>query len=294
MENLHGAIFMVLSMAGFALEDMFVKLAADTIPTGQILATLGTAGGLLFAVIVLRQGDRLWSRELLNPAVILRNVSEFVGTFGYVMAVVLTPLSTVSAILQAMPLLVTMGAALFLNEKVGWRRWAAIWIGFIGVLLVIRPGMEGFNPYSLFAVLGVVGLSARDLATRRVPKTVTSIQLSCWAFLTLVPLGCFMLLVTNTAPVLPDTKAAGALFGAIVFGVLGYYAIVAAMRLGDVAVITPFRYTRLVFALTISIAVFAERPDFLTLMGAAIIVAAGVFTLWRNARHASPASKAGV
>jgi drug/metabolite transporter (DMT)-like permease len=285
MENLRGSILMVLSMGGFALEDMFIKRLADTLPVGQIILLIGVGGALIFGAITRAQGGRLWSRDLVSRPVILRNFGELLGTLGFVMAIALTPLSSASAILQATPLAVTLGAALFLGEAVGWRRWAAILVGFCGVLMVIRPGMAGFEPASLFAVLAVFGLAARDLATRAVPRTISSMQLSTYAFATLVPTGVILLAFHGT-PAVPSAVNWRDLALALLCGVSAYYAIVAAMRLGDVAVITPFRYSRLVFALIIGVTLFDERPDVWTLAGAGIIIASGIYTFWRERRLA--------
>ncbi len=285
MENLRGSILMVLAMAGFALEDMFIKRLAGDLPVGQIIMLIGFGGALVFGAITTAQGRRLWSLDLLSHPVLLRNFGEIIGTFGFVMAIALTPLSSASAILQATPLAVTLGAALFLGEAVGWRRWSAILVGFCGVLMVIRPGLEGFEPASLFAVQAVIGLAIRDLATRAVPRTISSMQLSTYAFAMLVPTGA-MLLAFHGIPALPSALNWRDLALALLCGVLAYYAIVAAMRLGDVAVITPFRYSRLVFALIIGVMLFDERPDAWTLAGAAIIIASGIYTFWRERRLA--------
>lgn len=283
MENLRGSILMVLSMVGFALEDMFIKRLAGNLAVGQIIMLLGLGGALVFGALTTAQGRRLWSRDLLSRPVLLRNGGEIVGTFGFVLAIALTPLSSASAILQATPLVVTLGAALFLGEAVGWRRWSAILVGFCGVLLVIRPGFAGFEPASLFAVLSVIGLAIRDLATRAVPRTISSMQLSTYAFAMLVPTGALLLAFHGT-PALPSAVNTRDLVLALLCGVLAYYAIVAAMRLGDVAVITPFRYTRLIFALIIGVTLFDERPDVWTLGGAAIIIFSGIYTFWRERR----------
>ncbi len=284
MENLHGSILMVLGMAGFALEDMFIKQMAGALPVGQILMLLGLGGGIAFAILSWMRGDRLWSRDFRHPAVIARNLGEIVGTVGFITAVALSPLATASAILQANPLLVTLGAALFFAEPVGWRRWTAISVGLFGVLLVIRPGMDGFVPTSLFAVQGVIGLAARDLASRKVPRNISSLKLSTYAFLILVPFGYAMTLVTGEPLVMPDTLDSWRLVGAVTVGVAGYYALTAATRLGDISVVAPYRYSRLVFALIVAYFAFGERPDALTYVGATIIVGSGIYTLLREAR----------
>ena len=284
MENMRGAILMVASMAGFAIEDMFIKKLSCDMPLGQILIYLGTGGAIIFAVLALLRGDKLLSRDLLARSVLIRNAGELVGTLGFITAIALTPLSSASAILQANPLAVTLGAALFLGESVGWRRWTAILVGFIGVLMIIRPGLDAFNPLSLFAVQGVIGLAVRDLATRTVPKTISSFQLSTYAFATLIPAGAMLLWLNDTAMIAPNAAHVVNMSAALGLGVLAYYAIVAAMRMGDVSFITPFRYSRLIFALIIGVVFFNERPDLMTLLGSALIVASALYTLAREAR----------
>ena len=284
MENLRGAILMTAAMLGFAIEDMFIKLLAATVPLGMVLILLGAGGALVFAVLALLRGDALFSRDLLARSVLIRNSGELIGTIGFITAIALTPLSSASAILQATPLVVTLGAALFLGEQVGWRRWSAILAGFAGVLLIIRPGLAAFEPLSLFAVLGVIGLALRDLATRTVPRSISSMQLSTYAFATLVPAGFGMLAFTGQSLRMLTPLEGLLMAAALGFGVLAYYAIVAAMRMGDVAVITPFRYSRLVFALIFGVLFFGERPDAATLAGSALIVASGIYTFWREAR----------
>lgn len=283
-DNLRGALFMSLAMAGFALEDMFIKLLAGALPVGQVLLVLGLGGALVFGTIAHRRGEQVLSPALLTRAVIVRNLCELVGTVGFVLSFVLASLSTASAILQATPLVVTMGAVLFLGEKVGWRRWTAIAVGFAGVMLIVRPGMAGFEPASLFAVVGVLGLAGRDVATRLVPRNISSYQISTWAFAMIIPAGIFLMAVMGEPPNLPTALQSLTLLATIGIGVLAYYALVAAMRVGELSFVTPFRYTRMVFALIVALLVFGENPDAVTLFGAALIIGAGLFTWWREAR----------
>ncbi|MDD8023063.1 MAG: DMT family transporter [Paracoccaceae bacterium] len=284
MENLRGSILMVIAMAGFALEDMFVKSLSTRLAVGEVLALLGAGGTVIFAALAIWRRDRLFSGDLFSRPVIVRNLGELVGTLAFVSAVAFTPLAQASAILQATPLAVTLGAALFLGEKVGWRRWSAIMIGFAGVMIVIRPGTEGFSALSLLAVVAVIGLAVRDVATRRVPKTIASMQLATYGFATIIPAGLVMTALSPAGFVPPSPLDLAQIAGALLFGTGGYYALIAAMRLGEVSVITPFRYTRLIFALIIGWAVFAESVDRYTLIGGAVIVGSGLYTLWRQAR----------
>lgn len=283
MDNLRGILWMIAAMAGFALEDAFIKLAADALPLGPIVAVFGLGGFLFFAALTLSRGQRLVTPDTFSRPVVARAVFEVIGRTGYFLGITLTPLSNASAILQASPLFVTLGAALFFGERVGWRRWAAIFAGFLGVLVVLRPGLEGFTPASLFTLVGTLGFAARDLGTRAAPKSLSNLQLAVYGFAVLIPTGLVMSLFTGPV-VAPDARSAAFLGAAIVCGIAGYYSITSAMRVGEVAVVTPFRYTRLLFALILGFLVFAERPDAATLVGGAIIVASGVYTIVRSAR----------
>lgn len=286
MDNTRGAVLMVLAMLGFALEDTFIKLLSDAISVGQILVMLGVGGSLAFGTIVVLQGKPLFSREMISAPIGLRAMGEMIGALTFVSAISLTPLSSASAILQATPLVVTLGAALFLGEPVGWRRWSAIVVGLCGVLLIIRPGMESFEVLSLLAVIAVFMLALRDLATRRTPATITTMQLSFLGFVVIIPAGAGLMLASGSAMVGLGGLQSFYFSAALTIGLFAYYGIVAAVRIGDVGFVTPFRYSRLVFALVIGVVIFGESPDALTLIGAAIIVASGIYTVWRERRVA--------
>ncbi len=283
MDNLRGILWMIAAMAGFALEDSFIKLAAGTLPLGPVVAVFGLGGFVFFSALTLVRGQKLVTPDTLSRPILLRAVFEVIGRAGYFLGITLTPLSNASSILQASPLFVTLGAALFLGEHIGWRRWAAIFAGFLGVLIVLRPGLEGFTPASLFTLVGTIGFAARDLGTRAAPKSLSNLQLASYGFAALIPTGLVLSFFTGPA-VMPDARSAAFVVAAIVCGVAGYYAITAAMRVGEVGVVTPFRYTRLLFALILAFIVFGERPDMLTLVGGGVIVASGLYTILREAR----------
>lgn len=214
-----------------------------------------------------------------------RNLGEMVGSFFYVAALAFAPLVTATAIFQAMPLAVTMGAALFLGERVGWRRWAAILVGFGGVMIIIRPAAEGFEPASLLAVGSVVGLSVRDVFTRRVPPAIDTMLLTAWGFLAVGLVGAVQILVTGGA-VWPTGPESLLLLGALVFGAVGYWWLTESTRVGELSAIMPFRYSRLLFALLIGVLLFGERPDGWTLLGAAVIVGSGTYAFARERERA--------
>jgi drug/metabolite transporter (DMT)-like permease len=285
MNNLRGILLMVASMAGFAVEDAFIKSAAATVPVGQILILLGLGGTLIFGTLARMQGARLVTRAVLLRPVLLRNAAEMFGTMTFVSAIALAPLSTVSAILQATPLAVTLGAALFLGAKVGWRRWTAILTGFAGVLIIVRPGAHGLDVGAILAVAGVFLLAARDLATRATPATVPSTVIATYGFASVIPAGIILLTFSGGALV-PEPRAMLFIAGALTIGVFAYYAIIAAMRVGEIAVVTSFRYSRLLFAVAIGMVFFGERPDALTFVGAGLVIGSGLYTLLREARLA--------
>lgn len=289
-QNLRGIALMAGAMALFAVEDMFLKFSAQGLPTGEILLITGLFGWAFFAGLARAEGRRTLTRAALHPAVLARNAGEMVGTMAYITALASVPLATVSAVLQALPLAVTMGAALFMREAVGWRRWTAIATGFAGVLLVIRPGMDGFRPAALWVLVTVIGLGLRDLASRAIPAATSTTQVSAWGLASVTLLGALML--PFQTPALPGAWGSLMLAGVILFGTAGYWAITAASRTGEVSVVAPFRYTRLVFAIVIGALAFAEYPDRMTLIGAAVIIGSGLYSFARERARQRAAARA--
>lgn len=284
MNNLRGIVLMVLAMAGFAVEDAFIKsLAANGagLSVGQILVLLSIGGTAIYAAWAIKDGISLFSKDFLHPAVVTRNGVEMLGTWGFVTGIATIPLATVTTILQAAPLLVTCGAALIFKETVGWRRWLAIAVGFAGMLLVVRPGIGTFDPNVLWAVLGVLGLSARDLATRKIPKTIPTLQLSSWGFFVVGVLGA-LLVAADGKWVTLNQQQWLLLGGAVSVGAFAYWAITEATRVGEISAVAPFRYSRLIFALVIGTLIFKEIPDALTLTGAALIMGSGIYAFYRE------------
>lgn len=291
MTNLRGALLMILAMAGFAAEDVFVKLLSVRLPMGQILIYMGVGGGLGFAVLAQRAGRCVISRGFWHPVVLWRNAGEILGTASFITAIALVPLSLATALLQTNPLFVTLGAILFLGERVGWRRWLALGLGLVGVLVILRPGMAGFDPNALFALLGALGLAGRDLALRQRPASVHPLQLSSWGFAMLIPLGLVMLAVQG-GPVRVGGTEMVYIVAAIGLGMAGYHALTHAMTQGEVGFVTPFRYVRVVFAFAVAWVIFDERPDAWMFVGAAIVVGAGLYTLIRERQVARAARRA--
>ena len=284
MDNLRGAFLMTLAMAAFAIEDSIVKVLSVLLPVWQIVLLLGCGGSLVFAALTLQSGRPLFSRHMWSLPVLLRNIGELMAVLGFVTALARTELSSASAILQATPLAVTLGAALFLNETVGWRRWSAVGVGFLGVLLIVRPGAAGFDGNAIYAVIAVAGLAVRDVATRRIAPELSSRQISFLAFLIAVPAAALLSLGSDVGWVAPSLRDWGLICGSVAMGGVAYMALIQSSRMGEISFVTPFRYTRIVFALIAAMVFFSERPDALMLVGTVIVVGSGLYTLWRERR----------
>ncbi len=286
MQNIRAILLLILAMAAFTIEDSFIKLLSASLPLGQILTLLGTGGAIVFAAIAWTQGHKLSTTAAWRALPLWRLVAEAVSVLTYVTALALIDISTVAAVFQTVPLVITMGAALFLGEAVGWRRWSAIAVGFIGVLIIIRPGLDGFQPMILIVLITVISIAARDLITRRLSDDIPSSVVAFQGFLGAGLAGLGLMLVQTDAVQPMTTSQIGLCLCAVLFGTTGYYGIVQAMRLGDASAIMPFRYTRLVFSIIAGIMIFEERPDALTLLGASIIIATGIYTFFRERKLA--------
>ncbi len=293
--NSRGSTYMILAMAAFAVEDMFIKAAADTLAIGPILMLFGGGGMLVFMLLAKLRQQPLYHPAVLSRALLVRSAFEIVGRLFFALAIILSPLSSASAILQATPLVVVLGAALFMGERVSLLRWLAIIAGFIGVLMIVRPGVDSFNPASLFAVISTIGFAGRDLSTRAAPPVLTNLQLGIYGFLVLIICGVILQVWYGSSTSFIDSltlEAGLQVGGAILFGVAAYNFLTNAMRTGDVSVVTPFRYTRLIFALILGVIIFNERPDIYTLTGGMIIVLSGVYILMQGRRRGATVTQA--
>lgn len=290
-DNVRASLLMVASMAGFAVEDLLIKQLSATVPVGQILLMLGLGGAGFFGLVTIILGQRFWSADLTSGPFVLRSAAEMFSTMVGVTALTLIPLSLASAILQAAPLLVTIGAALFLGEQVGWRRWTAIGVGLIGVMFILRPGTEGFNPAVWLAVAAVVALAVRDLATRATTMRITTLQITFWGYFLSIPAGLIVLFIMGQDMVALSGAAWLLLAGAQVLGITFYYALIVALRIGEASVVVPFRYSRLVFALALGVFVLDEQIDGLMMVGLILVTGSGLYTFMREAQRQRAANR---
>ena len=276
--NQIGILYMVLAMAGFAIEDLVIKLVSAHLPVSQILIMLGLFSLIWFMMIARWKKIPLLTREMLNKPFITRTLADLFAALFFVIAVVNSPLSSASAILQFSPLLVTLGAALFLRERVSLGSWIAIGFGFAGIMLIIRPGTDSFTPASIFAVLSVAMLALREITTRVMSVSVPSLAVSSWAFAACALIG-FLTIPLFPVPVIPRGEDLLLMVASSVVSCIAYYALVKATRDGEISVIAPFRYTRLLFALILSYWILGEQPDTMMYFGSALVVLSGLYNL---------------
>ncbi len=279
--NLRGAFFMAAAMSLYAVNDACVKALAGEVPLFQVIFLRGILTTALIALYLLatdRQAFVLPHKERILVA--LRALAEAVAAIFFFAALFNMPLVNLTAIIQALPLTVTFAAWLFLKEPIGWRRLTAILVGFCGVLLIVRPDAEGFSVHAGFALLAVVCATTRDVLTRKLAPETSSmaVTFATSAMVTIVA-GIGSLFVTWTSL----TFTSGSLIGIASILILGaYLTIILAMRNGELSFVAPFRYTSLLVAMILGLVFFAEWPDAITLLGAAIVVASGLYTLHRE------------
>ena len=274
-ENIRCIAFMVVAMAGFAIEDAVIKQLSYTMPISQVLLLIGIGGLLIFGMTALKTHVPLVANEMVKGWFIIRTMSELASAICFVIAIVYASLSISSAILQATPLAVSLAAALFLKQRVSLGQWLLIGIGFVGVLCVIQPGLDGFKPAALSAVLGVMFLALRDSITRSISVSIPAVSVSFWAFFALFSAGIFTIPFFGKFGVITTGDICLLAISALA-GSGAYFCIVMATRGGDVAVVAPFRYTRLLFALGLAVAFFDEQIDPMMIVGSSLIIGSGI------------------
>ena len=274
---------MMMSMACFAVEDTFIKLLSARLPATQILFSIGFGGALITLVLAIVLNVNLADKILLNKHVISRTIADLFGALSFTSAMVLIPMSLLASILQATPLFVTLGAAILLGEKVGWRRWSAIFIGFLGVIIILQPGYGSFQLASLLGLAAVLCLALRDVVTRDMATEIPTLTVTFYACIAMGSAG-FIAYPFFGPPIVPTTYEAIILICAAIIGLTGYFLLVLATRKGDVSVIAPFRYSRLLFSLGLASLILGEKLTLPILLGGLLVVSSGIYTFGRESR----------
>ncbi|EFO30412.1 RhaT family protein [Roseibium sp. TrichSKD4] len=279
-DNSRGIAAMLVAMAGFIFNDAMVKLVSESLPLGQIMMVRGGISVVLLTCLCYVTGVFKNLPVLKHKAVGCRMFGEMSATVLYLPALFQLPIANATAILQALPLVVTAAAAMFFRDPVGWRRWTAILVGFLGVLLIVRPGLSGFSAWSFVALGGVFFMAVRDLATRQLPKETPTLGVALLTMIGVSLLGGAMVLVQGWEPM--SLKQLAYLFVASVFIIIGYIFIIAAMRTGEIVVVAPFRYSIVLWAILLGYLFWDEVPDLMTLLGTGVVVLTGVYTFLRE------------
>lgn len=278
-DNLRGVLLMCLAMLAFTINDSFMKAASAEMPLFQAIFLRGLAATCALLILARGMGPiQLWptDRKMLG----LRTLSEIGATIAFLTALTHMPLANLSAIMQALPLAIALSAAVFLGAPIGWRRLTAILVGFAGVLLIVKPGTDGFDFWSVLGLVSVAFVVLRDLSTRQMGRDIPSVTVAIWASGFVAAMGAGGVIWEGWR-IVPWHGVAMTLAASAAL-VVGYMTSVMVMRVGDIAVVAPFRYTALIWAILFGWALFGTLPDQLTLIGAAIVVASGIYTLWRD------------
>lgn len=287
-ENGKAILAMLVAMAAFIGNDALVKIVYDTVQLGQIIVVRGIIAIVMILLLSYVTGVHREFRHLGNRMVFLRSFGEVGATLCYLIALMHMPIANITAILQVLPLMVTGAAAIFLGATVGWRRWTAIGVGFAGVLIIVRPGLAGFDQWSILALIGILFMVLRDLTTRMMPVVVPTFGVTLVTCAGVLLLGFGIVGVEGWQPM--SLVDVGLLTAAATCLLAGYILLIVAMRIGDISLVSPFRYSIIVWAILIGYFVWGDVPDALTMLGTAIVVATGIYTVIRERQLARQAA----
>ena len=271
---------MIIGMGCLTLADLLIKIASQTLPLGQVMIVFGVGSVTVFWGLMSFNGESVRVSPCTNPTVVLRNLGDLLAINGMCLALVFVPISTIGAVIQTVPLMVTAAAALFLGERVGTKRWLAIAIGFLGTLFVVQPGAATFDTTTTFVLIAALGMALRDITTKLVRENFSTLLLSFYTSVLFIISGSVLLIISGGASV-PDIGMIVILAVMVASGSLGFLFTTGAVRLGDVSVVIPFRYTRLLFSVAAGILILGEQVNAIMLFGSGLTILSGLY-IWRR------------
>jgi drug/metabolite transporter (DMT)-like permease len=290
-DTLRGIVAMLLSCLFFIINDTIIKVTAEELPLGQVLFLRSVLATAVVLVIVWKMG--LLPRVLPQTSrfVLTRSIVEGVTTLAYIGGLMHLPIANASAIAQATPLALTAAGAILLGEAVGWRRWLSVAVGFCGILIIVRPGPDGFNAWALLILLSVVLVTIREISTRFIaPNTDTAVV--SLVTQVMVTIACGLLAATEVWQPM-DMMQIGLIGLASIGCLLGVHFSIDAMRHGDISLVAQFRYSFIPFAIFLGWLVWGDVPDLLTFVGIAVVAGSGIYVFYRErVRHQLLASRA--
>ena len=271
---------MIIAMGCLTLTDLLIKVASQTLPIGQVMISYGVGSLIVFWALLRIKGESIRLSPLTNPTVVFRNIGDLIALNGMFLALVYVPLSTIGAVIQTVPILVTAAAALFLGERVGMRRASAIFVGFLGALLIIQPGAASFDITAILVLIAAIGMALRDIATKLVRENLSTLLLTFYSCFLFIISGSVLLIINGEAsvPVLVNSFTIAVM---IVTGSLGFFFMTEAVRLGEMSVVSPFRYTRLLFSMAAGILILGEQVNTYMIIGSALTILSGLY-IWRR------------
>ena len=283
-ENIRGAIYMCLSMAGFVLNDAVIKYASADIGMYQSIFVRGCFAVIIIGIACIYNGAfKIIPNRLDHKLIIWRTLAEIFATITFLTALFYLPIANITALLQALPLTVTLAASWFLGEKIGWRRGVAILIGFIGVLLIIQPGTDEFNVYSILGIFCVIFVTIRDLVVRKFSTKISTLYVAFITAAAIALVGGFLTFAyEGWIPMKLHEVILLFIASTLIF--VGYFFAISAMRSGQVSFVSPFRYTIMIWAIILGYLIWGDIPNNLTLLGISIVIGMGIFTFWREAQ----------
>jgi drug/metabolite transporter (DMT)-like permease len=271
---------MIIAMGCLTLTDLLIKVASQTLPIGQVMISYGVGSLIVFWALLRIKGESIRLSPLTNPTVVFRNIGDLIALNGMFLALVYVPLSTIGAVIQTVPILVTAAAALFLGERVGMRRASAIFVGFLGALLIIQPGAASFDVTAIFVLIAAMGMALRDIATKLVRENLSTLLLTFYSCFLFIISGSVLLIINGEASV-PDMNKIVMLAAMTVIGSIGFFFMTEAVRLGEMSVVSPFRYTRLLFSMAAGILILGEQVNTSMIIGSALTILSGLY-IWRR------------
>ena len=278
--NLKSIMFMIIGMGCLTLTDLLIKIASQTLPIGQVMISYGVGSLIVFWALLRIKGESIRLSPLTNSTVVFRNIGDLIALNGMFLALVYVPLSTIGAVIQTVPIMVTAAAALFLGERVGMRRASAIFVGFLGALLIIQPGAASFDITAILVLIAAVGMALRDIATKLVRENLSTLLLSFYSCFLFIISGSVLLIINGEASV-PDVDHGVTIAAMIVTGSMGFFFMTEAVRLGEMSVVSPFRYTRLLFSMAAGILILGEQVNTSMITGSALTILSGLY-IWRR------------
>ena len=271
---------MIAAMGCLTLTDLFIKIASQALPIGQVMIFYGVGALIVFWLMLRINGEAIQISPLASSAVFFRNVGDLIALNSMFLALVYVPLSTIGAIIQTVPIMVTAAAALFLGEQVGIRRMSAILVGFFGTLLIIQPGASNFDLTAIIALIAAVGMALRDIATKLVRENYSTLLLSFYSCFLFIFSGIILLIIGGQT-IATDMDDIGILIAIVAAGSSGFFFMTEAVRLGDISVVSPFRYTRLLFSIAAGVLILGEQINTFMVVGSALTILSGLY-IWRR------------